>query len=146
MPKSKPMGAVRRGSAGRAGSGVVLVLAVVSASCFQYRQQALGVTPANGCPDFARGCSEVRWAFAWGLAHTDSPPEDCGDRGLAEVTVRDNPLFVLLTIATVGIVSAKRVEWKCGAPDPKEGVFGAAAGAAADADTTRGGEGWPCRS
>ena len=87
-------------------------------SCYQYRQQALGITPASECPDFSRGCATTQWRFGYAGF---SAPDSCGTVGLSEVTLRDRPHFFLLSVATLGLVSAKRVEWKCARPAPSGG-------------------------
>jgi len=50
--------------------------------------------------------------------------DSLGVNGMAEVTVKNNFGYSLLTVITLGIWSPARVEWKCGKPCAKEGVIG----------------------
>jgi len=109
------------------------VLWMAASGCMQFRQQAAGATPAPGmmptadadsafCPDMSQGCKKTVWAFAWGVFHTpELDRAECGTVGLAEVTVRSQPLLFLISTLTVGLVTPRRVEWKCKAPAPSEG-------------------------
>jgi hypothetical protein len=49
--------------------------------------------------------------------------DSLGSNGMAEVTVKNNFGYSLLTVITLGIWSPARVEWKCGKPCAKEGVI-----------------------
>lgn len=110
----------------RVGTVVAVLLAGTLAlpGCFQYRQHAFEVTPAGDCPDLSRGCAKTVWGLVWGAFYAGEPSAArCGDVGLQEVTVRDNVGFLLLTVVSVGLVSPRRVEWKCAAPAPQPGVI-----------------------
>jgi len=96
-------------------TGVVLPLAVLAAGCFQYRAHPPNVAPATEVQ------GEVVWSFAWGLAQEQPNIANCNDQALAEVTVQDNLAFSLLTVVTLGIVSPKRIEWKCAVAPACEG-------------------------
>lgn len=102
---------------------------VATSGCMQYRQKALNVTPAPSadaavCPDMSHGCGKTVWALGWGVVNVGEPPAaKCGDVGLAEVTVRSMPLTFLVSALTVGLVSPRRIEWKCAAPTPIEGTL-----------------------
>ena len=105
-----------------------LLLAVCSTlsapGCMQYRQTALGVSPAPSpyCPDMARGCGKTVWSFAWGVINVpELKKAECGDVGMHEVTVRATPITFAIGLVTAGIVTPRRVEWKCVAPNPDEG-------------------------
>ncbi|WPU99792.1 hypothetical protein SNE26_27660 [Mucilaginibacter sp. cycad4] len=50
--------------------------------------------------------------------------DSLGVNGMAEVTVKNNFGYSLLTVVTLGIWSPARVEWKCAKPCAKEGVIG----------------------
>ena len=53
-------------------------------------------------------------AYAWGLIQDDSLDSICqGKGGLAEVTAKATPLFVLYTVLTVGIWAPVTVQTKC---------------------------------
>jgi hypothetical protein len=95
-----------------------LAFGVVEPACYQYRQQARSITPASECPDFSRGCTTTRWSAGYGEY---SAPAQCGAVGLAEVTVRDQPHFFLLTVLTLGLAAPRSVEWKCARPNPAPG-------------------------
>jgi hypothetical protein len=108
----------------------VVGLVVSGSGCMQYRQTAVGVTPAADCPDMSRGCAKTVWNLVWGLAPLGEPLRpDCGRVGLQEVTVRSSAPLFLVTLVTVGLVSPRRVEWKCAAPAPGGGVIPAPSGA-----------------
>ena len=49
--------------------------------------------------------------------------DSLGSNGMAEVTVKNNFGYSLLTVITLGIWSPARVEWKCGKPCAKDGVI-----------------------
>lgn len=105
---------------------MVLALALTASGCMQYRQQAQGVTPAAsaGCPDMSRGCTKTVWSFAWGAFYAGLPESAaCGRVGLQEVTVRTRPLEFAVGLVTVGLVTPRRLEWKCAAPAPDEGII-----------------------
>jgi hypothetical protein len=103
---------------------LILAMAAGVTGCAQYRQRAIGVTPATDCPDYSRGCSKTVWNIAWGLTQIGSDSVTCGNGGLSEVTVRDAPDLFLLTWITLGFVAPKRLEWKCGRPQTEGGTFG----------------------
>ena len=106
---------------------VLLACALVAVACYQYRAHA----PTY--PGVAEG-EETLWSFAWGLAGKE-PCIVCEGQALAEVTVRDNLGFTLLTIVSLGIVNPKKVEWRCARAQPSEGHF-APEDTPAAADTT----------
>lgn len=99
----------------------VLCLAVGAGAggCYEYRANAPGVTPVT---DHVKQGGEVILSVAWGLAK-QVPKIDCNGQPLAEVTVRNNLGFTLITIATLGLVSPKKIEWKCAPPRPTEGTI-----------------------
>lgn len=65
---------------------------------------------------------EVAWSFAWGLAPAQ-PKINCLSGALVEVKVESNLAFDLLTIATLGLASPKRVSWACAPARPSEGTI-----------------------
>ena len=91
------------------------IVIVAQFGCYEYRSHA---------PNFpgVTDDGEVVWSFFWGLAKED-PTIDCNGQPLAEVTVRDNLAFSILTVVTVGLVSPKKVEWKCARARPGEGII-----------------------
>jgi len=90
--------------------------AATATACFTYRVDAPNVTPVEAPGTRGR---ETVWSFLWGNLN-QIPTVDCKDQPLAEVTVRDNLGFTLLTILTLGLASPKQVEWSCAAPRPLE--------------------------
>ncbi len=91
-----------------------IALTICLAGCYQYRAQA------PGYPGVTNG-GEVIWSFLWGAVKEDPKIDNCNEQALAEVTVRDNFGFALLTVVSLGLVSPKKVEWKCARPQPTEG-------------------------
>ncbi|MDN3547349.1 Bor/Iss family lipoprotein [Mucilaginibacter aquaedulcis] len=64
--------------------------------------------------------------YFWGLVQspkrvTTPICDSLGVNGMAEVTVRNNFGYSLLTVVTLGIWSPTRIEWKCGKPCQKVG-------------------------
>jgi hypothetical protein len=65
-------------------------------------------------------------SFFWGIIQSpkrvNTPVCDSlGSNGLAEVTVKNNFGYSLITVVTLGIWSPTRIEWKCGKPCQKVG-------------------------
>ncbi len=115
---------------------VALALIAAPSACMQYRQTAKEITPAGDSADASRGFGKTVWGFLWGGFYAGKPDSaECGDVGLAEVTVRTNPAFFLLTVATVGLVAPKRVEWKCARPNPTGGQMDADTGVDTEPDS-----------
>ncbi|MDB5133815.1 MAG: hypothetical protein JWP37_418 [Mucilaginibacter sp.] len=64
--------------------------------------------------------------FLWGLIQspkrvTTPICDSLGANGMAEVTVKNNFGYSLITVATLGIWSPTRIEWKCSKPCQKVG-------------------------
>lgn len=65
-------------------------------------------------------------AFFWGLVqkpveiHT-SVCDSLGVNGMAEVTVKNNFGYSLITVVTLGIWSPVKIQWKCSKPCKKSG-------------------------
>jgi hypothetical protein len=127
-------------SGGARGLALVLVslsLVLVAAplpGCATYRVRASG---AGGIPGVDQYEGEVVWSFFWGAVEEIPRVHACGELPLAEVRVRSNLGYSLLSVATLGIASPVRVEWKCAKPRPAGGDLNAlpdsaAAGAGAD--------------
>jgi len=102
---------------------------MATSGCMQYRQKAWNVTPAPSstdpaCPNMSNGCRKTVWALGWGVVNVpELTPARCGDTGLAEVTVRTVPLTFVISAVTIGLVTPRRVEWKCAAPTSTEGTI-----------------------
>jgi hypothetical protein len=67
-------------------------------------------------------------SFFWGLLK--SPKEihtpvcdSLGSTGMAEVTIKNNFGYSLITVVTLGIWSPIKVAWKCGKPNKKTGIL-----------------------
>ena len=90
-----------------------LLAGTLLAGCSLYRLQAPehpGVTDHD----------DVAWSFAWGLV-PGVPEIDCQGRTLAEVTVKSNLFYDLVSLASLGLASPKRFEWKCAGATPATG-------------------------
>lgn len=91
-------------------------------SCYSYRlaTQALPGTETSG--------TITAHSFLWGLIkkpveiHTPIC-DSLGVNGVAEVTMKTNFGFALITVATLGIWSPMKVEWKCSKPCKKSGTL-----------------------
>lgn len=64
--------------------------------------------------------------FFWGLVQkpariTTPVCDSLNVNGMAEVTVKNNFGYSLITVVTLGIWSPTRLEWKCGKPAQKVG-------------------------
>jgi hypothetical protein len=95
----------------------VLLYGVLATGCYYYRAQApgaagVGVTEYQG---------EVVWSLFWGLVQENPQITNCQGQGLSEVRNTTNFGFALLTVATLGIASPQRVEWKCAPATPSAG-------------------------
>ncbi|MFN0181167.1 MAG: hypothetical protein ACKVZ0_20365 [Gemmatimonadales bacterium] len=97
----------------------VVLAAVLSLGCYEYRANAVNVTPAT---EGTKPGGDVVVSVAWGLAKQE-PKIDCNNQPLDEVTVRDNFGFTLITILTLGFVSPKKIEWRCAPPRPTDGTI-----------------------
>jgi hypothetical protein len=94
---------------------VVLCL-ILAQGCYTYRLQAPGQYGVA-----TKG--EVVWSLAWGLIQEQPRIDNCNNQAIAEVTVRSNLAFEIITVATLGFASPKKIEWKCAPPQPSEGVI-----------------------
>lgn len=66
--------------------------------------------------------------FLWGLIQspkrvTTPICDSLGSTGMAEVTVKNNFGYSLITVVTLGIWSPTRIEWKCSKPCQKVGTL-----------------------
>ncbi len=87
-------------------------------SCYTYRTHAPGYP---GVTDEYKENSVVVWNFFWGFVTEQPEVDNCNGQALAEVTVRSNFAFDLLSVVTLGIVAPKTVEWRCARATPDEG-------------------------
>jgi hypothetical protein len=100
----------------------ILLLPVVLSSCYTARVE----TKAQAGTEVSH--QNVNFFF-WGAIQSPKrivTPicDSLGVNGMAEVTVKNNFGYSLLTVITLGIWSPARVEWKCGKPCAKKGVIG----------------------
>ncbi|MFQ5961396.1 MAG: hypothetical protein ACE5MG_08350 [Candidatus Methylomirabilales bacterium] len=107
---------MRRRSIRRFVAATALLCSISAQGCYTYRAHA------PGYPGVAEG-SEVVWSFAWGLAQELPTIDNCNNQALAEVTMRSNFAFALLTVVTLGFASPQKVEWKCARATPPPGEF-----------------------
>lgn len=112
-------------NASDAARGLAMVLACafvpLIAGCMEYRQTSSGVTPATSCPDMAHGCGKTQVNLLYVIRLGEPPRAQCGTVGMAEVTTRSQPLQTAISVVTLGLVSPRRIEWKCARPDPEAG-------------------------
>ncbi len=96
-------------------SAIVMFCIISIQGCYTYRLQAPGKhgVAADG---------EIIWSLAWGLVQEQPRINNCHDQALAEVVVRSNLAFDLLTVVTLGFASPKKVQWNCAPPQPGEGT------------------------
>jgi hypothetical protein len=64
------------------------------------------------------GQSETLWSIAWGLSQQNLDTSgSCGPDAIQSVTSHSNGAFNLLTVVTLGFVSAVTVTWRCAKPE-----------------------------
>ncbi len=100
----------------------IVVLLFVFNSCYSYRvaTQAQAGTETSG--------TMTAHSLFWGLVkkpveiHTPVC-DSLGVNGVAEVTMKTNFGYALITVVTLGIWSPMQVEWKCSKPCKKSGIL-----------------------
>ena len=96
---------------------VLALIAVLSGSgCYHARIEFPQTAPPGLEPR-----TETLWSFAWGLSQQNLIPPECPSSTLSEVTSTTNFGFVLLTVVTLGTVSAVQLEYRC-AKLPSTGI------------------------
>ncbi len=100
----------------------LITVTLVFSSCYSYRvaTQALPGTEVSK--------TVTAHSFFWGLlqkpVEIHTPVCDSlGVNGMAEVTMKTNFGYALITVATLGIWSPMKVEWKCSKPCKKSGTL-----------------------
>jgi hypothetical protein len=91
-------------------------------SCYSYRvaTQAQAGTETSG--------TMTAHSLFWGLVkkpveiHTPTC-DSLGVNGVAEVTMKTNLGYAIITVVTLGIWSPMQVEWKCSKPCKKTGIL-----------------------
>lgn len=99
----------------------LLTLMLTFSSCYNFRVATQALPGSEVTKTTAH-------SFLWGLAQkppTISTPncDSLGVNGMAEVTMRTNFGYSLITVVTLGIWCPMRVEWKCGKPCKKTGTL-----------------------
>ena len=89
--------------------------ALALCGCYHARvvapQQPIGIDPTE------TGQSDVLWSFAWGLAQdTFDTTGACKGDALQSVTAHSNLGFDLMTVVTLGFLSATTVTVRCAKP------------------------------
>ena len=89
---------------------VLLMVAVLlgTSGCYHARIEFPQTAPPGLEPR-----SETLWSFAWGLSQQNVVPPECPSSTLSEVTSTTNFGFVLMTVVTLGLVSAVQLEYRC---------------------------------
>ena len=93
----------------------LLLFCFLTQACSLYRVHAPG---EPGVTDR----SKVVWSLGWGLAKGE-PEVDCQGAALAELTIKSNLAYDLLSVLTLGLASPKKLEWKCASANPTPGAI-----------------------
>ncbi len=89
-------------------------------SCYTYRVTTQAQAGAEASKPI------TAHAFFWGLIQKPNEIhtpvcDSLGVNGVSEVTVKTNLGYALITVATLGIWSPMKVQWKCSKPCKKSG-------------------------
>ena len=101
----------------------LMVVSFLFSNCYTYRvatQAQAGTEVTN---------TVTAHSYFWGLIQ--KPPDfihtpicdSLGVNGMSEVTVKTNFGYALITVATLGIWSPMKVQWKCSKPCKKTGTL-----------------------
>ena len=100
----------------------MISVTLLSSSCYSYRV-AINAQAGSEASKLITANS-----FFWGLIQ--KPKEihtpvcdSLGVNGVAEVTMKTNFGYALITVVTLGIWSPMKVQWKCGKPCKKSGTL-----------------------
>ena len=100
----------------------MISVTLLSSSCYSYR------VATNAQPGSEVSKPVTANSFFWGLIQ--KPKEihtpicdSLGVNGMAEVTMKTNFGYALITVVTLGIWSPMKVQWKCGKPCKKSGTL-----------------------
>lgn len=100
----------------------MISVTLLSSSCYSYRV----ATNAQAGSEASKPITAN--SFFWGLIQ--KPKEihtpicdSLGVNGMAEVTMKTNFGYALITVVTLGIWSPMKVQWKCGKPCKKSGTL-----------------------
>ncbi|WP_461131323.1 Bor/Iss family lipoprotein [Spirosoma aerophilum] len=96
----------------------LVALLFLTQSCYHYRITTSRFDPSTGYQ------KKTAHSFFWGLVQKNVIATNCDSlnlKSLDEVRMTTNFGYSLITVATLGIWSPVRVEWKCPKPCPREG-------------------------
>lgn len=92
-------------------------LGLIAPVRFERQCAAPMIDPPPGGQTASHGATHV--SIGWGNVMNRDPAVDCDARPVREVAVRPNPLFDILTAATIGLVAPARIRAYCApAPEP----------------------------
>ena len=97
---------------------LVLCMAFSTQSCYHYRVLTTTTDPAT---EYKK---KVLWSYAWGIYNNPKTlkVDNCSlSNGIDELRVTNGIGSILITVATLGIVSPVTVEWKCHKPCQRSG-------------------------
>lgn len=99
---------------------LMIAFVVLFSSCYSYR------VATQALPGTETSKTITVHSFFWGIVKkpTEIHTPLCDSlqiNGLAEVTVKSNFGYSLITVITLGIWSPMKLEWKCGKPCKKSG-------------------------
>lgn len=97
---------------------LLLLLALGLAGCYRFRIGAEGAAGVSA-PHYE---SKTVWYLGWGL-FGDFPVASCNNQPIAEVVMTSNLGYDLITVLTLGFASPIRMQWRCAAPTPVEGIY-----------------------
>jgi hypothetical protein len=96
---------------------VLPCLFIMLPSCYNYR---INTHAQQGAEATSRNVSSFFWGLMQNPKQITTPNCDSlGVNGMAEVRVKTNLGYSLITVATLGIWSPMKVEWRCSKPCPK---------------------------
>jgi hypothetical protein len=87
----------------------LIVLLLFTSACYTFRVEASGSKSAT------EPQKVTVWCLFWQEARIT--PSNCPTNNLHKVVVKTNIGYLLLTVATLGVVHPMEIEWTC-APDP----------------------------
>lgn len=97
-----------------AARAIVVAALLLSAGCYSYR-----VAFPAGVGNSLEPVRQHKWSYAWGFAQGNTyDPPSCPTHRLAEMTVRTNLAYALVTVLSLGFATPVELEWRC-APPPQ---------------------------
>ncbi len=86
---------------------LIIFLPITNSGCFTYRVMD---TPIGAD---INPYASTEWSFFWGLKQGEEKQHVCEENGIANFRVKDNILFSVISVATLGIANPTRIEWEC---------------------------------